>query len=112
MDIDGRVRRSLEETAVIALVPRLEATHVLRTGRAQGAPLVARVHQSRARSRQLPRERRIRFAGQGPEDWAKQVDASKALGASYLIAEPRNGGSKFRDGHLDVLHKFRETVRS
>jgi hypothetical protein len=63
-------------------------------------------------SRQLPRERPIRVAGRGPEGWAKQVDAWRALGASYLIAEPRNGGLKLRDGHLDVLRTFRETVRS
>lgn len=38
----------------------------------------------------------------GPRGWANQVDAWKALGASYLIAS-HNGGLKFCDGHLDVL---------
>jgi hypothetical protein len=82
---------------------------------AQGAALVARVHQyARDAGRdpaQLPLEGRIRLAGQGPDGWAKQVNAWTALGATSLIAEPRGAGLKFPDGHLDVLRRFHETVR-
>jgi hypothetical protein len=77
---------------------------------------VARVHHYVGDAGRDPASSRanaaFRFAGQEPEGWAKQVDAWKALGASYLIGEPHNGGLKFRDGHLDVLRTFRETVRS
>jgi N-methylhydantoinase A len=79
MDVDGRVRRPLEEATVIALVPRLEAGNALRAGRARRAARGARAPlraRSGARSRTAPARRR------------------------------------FLDGHLDVLRKFRETVRS
>ena len=59
---------------------------------------------------ELPLEGRIRLAGQGPDGWAKQVNAWKALGASSVIAEPRGAGLRFPDGHLDVLRRFKETV--
>ena len=46
----------------------------------------------------LPLEGRIRLAGQNPEGWLKQVHAWKALGATSVIAEPRNAGLRFADG--------------
>ena len=58
----------------------------------------------------LPLEGRIRLAGQGPDGWAKQVDAWQALGATSVIAEPRGAGLGFPDGHLDVLRRFKATV--
>lgn len=80
----------------------------------QGQAVVARVHQyAREAGRDpatLPLEGRIRLAGQGPDGWAKQVDAWKALGATFVIAEPRGAGLSFPDGHLDVLRRFKEAV--
>jgi len=82
---------------------------------AQGHALVARVHQyAREAGRdpaKLPLEGRVRLAGQNADGWAKQVEAWKALGATSLIAEPRGGRLAFPDGHLDVLRRFKETVR-
>ena len=82
---------------------------------AQGAAIVARVHQyAREAGRdpaRLPLEGRIRLATQGPDGWAKQVDAWTALGATSVIAEPRGAGLKFPDGHLDVLRRFHDTMR-
>src|SRR5712691_10538207 len=82
---------------------------------AGGKALVARVHQyAREAGRdpaRLPLEGRIHLAGHNPDGWVKQVDAWKALGATSLIAEPRKAGLKFPDGHLDVLRRFKETVK-
>jgi probable F420-dependent oxidoreductase len=82
---------------------------------AQGQAIIARVHQhAREAGRdpsQLPLEGRIRLAGQGPDGWAKQVNAWKALGATCVIGEPRGGGLRFPDGHLDVLRRFKQTIR-
>ena len=82
---------------------------------AQGHALVARVHQyAREAGRdpaKLPLEGRVRLAGQNADGWAKQVEAWKALGATSLIAEPRGERLAFPDGHLDVLRRFKETVR-
>jgi probable F420-dependent oxidoreductase len=82
---------------------------------AQGQAIIARVHQhAREAGRdpsQLPLEGRIRLAGQGPDGWAKQVNAWKALGATCVIGEPRGGGLSFPDGHLDVLRRFKQTIR-
>ena len=81
---------------------------------AQGEALVARVHRyAREAGRDpgaLPLEGRIRLAGQGPDGWTKQAEAWKALGATSLIAEPRNAGLRFPDGHLDVLRRFKDAV--
>jgi probable F420-dependent oxidoreductase len=81
----------------------------------QGQALVARVHEyAREAGRDpatLPLEGRIHLAGQGPDGWMKQVEAWKALGAASLIAEPRKAGLTFPDGHLDVLRRFKETVK-
>jgi hypothetical protein len=38
------------------------------------------------------------------------VEAWQALGATFLIAEPRVRSLSFPDGHLDVLRRFKETV--
>jgi probable F420-dependent oxidoreductase len=82
---------------------------------ALGETLVARVQQyARDAGRDpaaLPLEGRIRMAGQGPEGWAKQVDAWRALGATSVIAESRNAGLGFPDGHLQALRRFREAIR-
>jgi hypothetical protein len=59
----------------------------------------------------LPLEGRVRLAGQGPEGWRKQVEAWKALGATSIIAEPRNAGLRFPQGHLDVLRQFQGTLK-
>ena len=81
---------------------------------AQGQTLVARVHQyARDAGRdpgQLPLEGRIRLAGQDRDGWTKQVEAWKALGATSVIAEPRNARLVFPDGHLDVLRRFKDTL--
>src|SRR5258706_89620 len=54
---------------------------------AQGRVLVDRVYgyaREAGRDRaQLPLEGRIRFTGEGPEGWMKQVEAWKSLGATY-----------------------------
>jgi len=80
----------------------------------QGQALVARVHQyAREAGRDpaaLPLEGRIRLAGQEPDGWTKQVEAWKALGATFLIAEPRGAGLAFPAGHLDALRKFKATL--
>jgi probable F420-dependent oxidoreductase len=82
---------------------------------AQGRALVARVHElAREAGRDpaaLPLEGRVRLAGQDADGWAKQVEAWRALGATSLIAEPRQAGLRFPDGHLDALRRFKATVR-
>ena len=35
----------------------------------------------------------------------------KALGATSVIGEPRGAGLSFPDEHLDVLRRFKATVR-
>ena len=81
---------------------------------AQGAGLVARVHEyAREAGRdpdKLPLEGRVHLAGQSADGWMKQVEAWKALGATSLIAEPRKANLTFPDGHLDVLRRFKESV--
>jgi alkanesulfonate monooxygenase SsuD/methylene tetrahydromethanopterin reductase-like flavin-dependent oxidoreductase (luciferase family) len=81
---------------------------------AGGRALVARVHQyARDAGRDpgdLPLEGRIRLAGQGPDGWAGQVEAWRALGATSVIAEPRGGGLVFPRGHLDALQRFKAAM--
>jgi hypothetical protein len=81
----------------------------------QGRKLVDRVHTyAREAGRDpaaLPLEGRVRLAGQEPDGWIKQVQAWKALGATSIIAEPRNAGLRFPDGHLDVLRRFQHALK-
>jgi probable F420-dependent oxidoreductase len=81
---------------------------------APGAVLVSRVHRyaqeaGRDPSR-IPLEGRIRLAGQDADGWVMQVEAWKALGATSFIAEPRNAGLGFPDGHLEALRRFKDAV--
>jgi probable F420-dependent oxidoreductase len=82
---------------------------------AQGRVLVDRVDgyaREAGRDRaQLPLEGRIRFAGEGPDGWMKQVEAWTSLGATHLIAEARQMKLRFPDGHLDVLRTFKELMK-
>jgi len=82
---------------------------------AQGQALVERVHRHARDAgrdpRALPLEGRVRLAGQDPGGWAKQVDAWKSLGATSLIAEPRGGGLRFPDQHLEALRRFQQIAR-
>jgi probable F420-dependent oxidoreductase len=79
---------------------------------AQGKILVERVHQYAREAGRDPAhlllEGRIRLAGQNPDGWRTQVDAWKTLGATSVIAEPRQAGLAFPDGHLDVLRRFKK----
>jgi hypothetical protein len=71
---------------------------------------VARVHHYVGDAGRDPASSRANAAFAPPargRGLAKQVDAWKALGASYLSAEARNGGLKLPDGRT-----FTETVRS
>jgi probable F420-dependent oxidoreductase len=81
---------------------------------AQGKALVDRVHgyarEAGRDSAKLTLEGRIRLAGQNEDGWRTQVDAWKALGATSVIAEPRQANLKFPDGHLDVLRRFRKEI--
>jgi probable F420-dependent oxidoreductase len=83
---------------------------------AQGCALVDRVHRyAREAGRdpaRLPLEGRVRLAGHDPGGWMKQVEAWKAVGATSVIAEARNAGLRFPDGHLDAFRRFRQLVRS
>jgi probable F420-dependent oxidoreductase len=81
---------------------------------AQGRRLVERVHRyAREAGRdpaQLPLEGRVRIGGRGADDWATQVEAWTALGATHVIAEARGAKLRFPDGHLDALRRFRIAV--
>jgi probable F420-dependent oxidoreductase len=78
----------------------------------QGQTLVARVHQyAREAGREpsaLPLEGRTRLGGQGPDGWARQVEAWRAIGATSLIAEARGARLGFPHEHLDALRRFKE----
>ena len=81
---------------------------------AQGRAIVERVHgYAREAGRdpaRLPLEGRVRFGGEGPDGWMKQVEAWKALGAGSLIAETRHSALRFPDGHLDALRRFKQLI--
>lgn len=112
--VGGR-ERSVPPDAALRRIARLaDGWSPNLTPDSQGQAIVARVHEyAREAGRDpatLPLEGRIRLAGQGPDGWANQVNAWKALGATSVIAEPRGAGLSFPDGHLDVLRRFKATV--
>ena len=82
---------------------------------AQGQALIERVYRyAREAGRtpaDLPLEGRIHLAGQDVDGWTKQVAAWKALGATSVIGEPRRAKLTFPDGHLDVLRRFKDSLK-
>ena len=70
---------------------------------------------TRARPAAIPRRCRSRAASawpvRGPKGGPSRWQAWKALGATSIIAEPRNAGLRFPDGHLDVLRRFKDTLK-
>lgn len=80
----------------------------------EGVAIVERVHEyAKAAGRNpatLPLEGRVRIGGTTPEDWGKQVQAWKRLGATHLIAEARGGGLQFPDEHIAAMQQFQQVV--
>jgi probable F420-dependent oxidoreductase len=58
----------------------------------------------------LPLEGRVQIGGRPPEDWVRQVKAWQSLGATHFIAEARQGGLTFPDGHLAAMRRFKEAI--
>ena len=80
----------------------------------EGLAIVARVHQYAEEAGRdpatLPLEGRVRLGGNTPEDWARQVQAWKRLGATHLIAEARGGGLVFPDDHIAAIRQFKQEI--
>ena len=80
----------------------------------EGQAIVAQVHRyAREAGRDpahLPLEGRVRIGGRPPEDWVKQVKAWQSIGATQVIAEAREGGLTFPDGHIDAMRRFNEVL--
>ncbi|MGH8071013.1 MAG: LLM class F420-dependent oxidoreductase [Candidatus Entotheonellia bacterium] len=79
-----------------------------------GRAIVAQVHQyAKEAGREpshLPLEGRVRVGGRPPEDWVKQVKAWQSLGATQFIAEAREGGLAFPEGHIAAMRQFKEVL--
>jgi probable F420-dependent oxidoreductase len=80
----------------------------------EGEAIVAQVHQYAKEAGRdpssLPLEGRVMIGGGPPEDWVKQVKAWQSLGATQFIAEAREGGLRFPDGHLAAMRQFKEIL--
>jgi probable F420-dependent oxidoreductase len=81
----------------------------------QGQAIVAQVHRYAKEAGRdpahLPLEGRVRIGGRPPEDWVKQVKAWQALGATHVIAEAREGGLTFPDGHIAAMQRFKAVIK-
>ena len=113
--VGGRERPVPPEAALRRIARLADGWSPNLTPDASGRAIVDQVHAyAREAGRdpsRLPLEGRIRLTGQDADGWLRQVDAWRALGATSVIGEPRGGGLKFPDGHLDVLRRFRDVVR-
>ena len=114
--VGGR-ERAVPPEAVLRRVARLaDGWSPNLTPDAAGRAIVDRVHAyAREAGRdpaKLPLEGRIRVGGEDAGGWMRQVEAWTSLGATSVIGEPRGAGLKFPDGHLDVLRRFKDSVRS
>jgi probable F420-dependent oxidoreductase len=80
----------------------------------EGQAIVAQVHHyAKAAGRDpspLPLEGRVWIGGRPPEDWVEQVKAWQSLGATQFIAEARQGGLTFPDGHIAAMRQFKEVI--
>ena len=55
-------------------------------------------------------EGRVQIGGKSPADWVEQVKAWQSLGATQFIAEARQGGLAFPDGHIAAMRGFKEVI--
>jgi probable F420-dependent oxidoreductase len=80
----------------------------------EGEAIVAQVHRYAMEAGRdpscLPLEGRVWIGGRPPEDWVKQVKAWQSLGATQFIAEARQGGLTFPDGHIAAMRQFIEVI--
>ena len=79
-----------------------------------GQAIVAQVHRYAGEAgrdpARLPLEGRVWIGGRPPEDWIKQVKAWQSLGATQFIAEARQGGLTFPDGHIAAMRRLKEVI--
>jgi probable F420-dependent oxidoreductase len=55
-------------------------------------------------------EGRLSIAGTNPEDWARTVEAWKALGANYLAVNTMGAGLATPQDHINAIRRFREAI--
>ncbi len=55
-------------------------------------------------------EPRIRVVGKSPEEWAREVRAWMEMGATHLTVEPRWGGLRSTEEHIDTIRRFKEVA--
>jgi len=75
--------------------------------------LIARVHAiARAAGRDpasIGLEGRINMVGHSPDDWRRELDAWRALGATHMHIHTMSGGLDLA-GHIAMMRRFREVV--
>lgn len=80
----------------------------------EGQAIVERVHQYAKEAGRdphtLPLEGRVRLGGNTPDDWARQTQAWKDMGATHLIAEARGGGLVFPDDHIAAIQRYKREI--
>lgn len=55
-------------------------------------------------------EGRMKIGGGSPDDWAKEAEAWRDLGATHLSINTMDERLSSPDGHIDALCRFKETV--
>jgi probable F420-dependent oxidoreductase len=80
----------------------------------EGQAIVERVHDYAKEAgrdpKMLPLEGRVRLGGNTLDDWARQTQAWKNMGATHLIAEARGGGLVFPDDHIAAIRQFKREI--
>jgi probable F420-dependent oxidoreductase len=55
-------------------------------------------------------EARVNFANSTPDDWAQQVEAWRALGATHLAVNTMRAGLAAPRDHIEAIRRFKEAV--
>jgi len=55
-------------------------------------------------------EARVSIAGTTPDEWARQVEGWRAIGATHLSVNTMKAGLTSPQGHIDAIRRFKEAV--
>jgi alkanesulfonate monooxygenase SsuD/methylene tetrahydromethanopterin reductase-like flavin-dependent oxidoreductase (luciferase family) len=80
----------------------------------EGQAIVERVHEYAKEAgrdpKMLPLEGRVRIGGNTPDDWARQTQLWKNMGATHIIAEARGGELVFPDDHIAAIRQYKQEI--
>ncbi len=102
---DATLRRAAEMGD--GWIPQMRPDH---TARAAIATLHAYAREAGRDPSSIGIEARLNYAGQTADDWRRDIDAWRALGATHLSINTMRAGLGGPDAHIEAIRRFKEAI--